>query len=32
MIANTQSDRDVLCLADGTGLAPVKAIIEALIT
>src|SRR5712691_1319873 len=31
MIADTQSDRDVLCLAGGTGLAPVKAIIEALI-
>jgi NAD(P)H-flavin reductase len=32
MIADTRSDRDVLCLAGGTGLAPVKAIIEALIT
>jgi NAD(P)H-flavin reductase/hemoglobin-like flavoprotein len=31
MIADTQSPRDVLCLAGGTGLAPVKAIIEALI-
>ena len=31
MIADTQSDRDVLCLAGGTGLAPIKAIIEALI-
>ena len=31
MIADTQSDRDVLCLAGGTGLGPVKAIIEALI-
>jgi NAD(P)H-flavin reductase len=31
MIADTQSDRDVLCLAGGTGLAPVKAIIEALV-
>jgi ferredoxin-NADP reductase len=25
MIADTRSDRDVLCLAGGTGLAPVKA-------
>ena len=25
MVAGTQSDRDVLCLAGGTGLAPVKA-------
>jgi NAD(P)H-flavin reductase/hemoglobin-like flavoprotein len=32
MIADTQSDRDVLCLAGGTGLAPVKAIIEAIIS
>jgi NAD(P)H-flavin reductase len=32
MIADTRSGRDVLCLAGGTGLAPVKAIIEALIT
>jgi NAD(P)H-flavin reductase len=32
MIADTQSNRDVLCLAGGTGLAPVKAIIEALIS
>jgi len=32
MIADTRSDRDVLCLAGGTGLAPVKAIIEALIS
>jgi len=31
MIADTRSPRDVLCLAGGTGLAPVKAIIEALI-
>ncbi len=31
MTADTQSDRDVLCLAGGTGLAPVKAIIEAII-
>jgi NAD(P)H-flavin reductase/hemoglobin-like flavoprotein len=31
MIADTHSGRDVLCLAGGTGLAPVKAIIEALI-
>lgn len=31
MSADTQSDRDVLCLAGGTGLAPVKAIIEAII-
>ena len=31
MIADTQSDRDVLCLAGGTGLAPIKAIVEALI-
>ena len=32
MIADTHSDRDVLCLAGGTGLAPVKAVIEALIS
>jgi ferredoxin-NADP reductase/hemoglobin-like flavoprotein len=32
MIADTRSPRDVLCLAGGTGLAPVKAIIEALIS
>jgi NAD(P)H-flavin reductase/hemoglobin-like flavoprotein len=32
MIADTQSPRDVLCLAGGTGLAPVKAIIEALVS
>ena len=32
MIANTQADRDVLCLAGGTGLAPIKAVIEALIS
>ena len=32
MTADTQSDRDVLCLAGGTGLAPVKAITEALIS
>jgi hypothetical protein len=31
-IADTHSNRDVLCLAGGTGLAPVKAIIEALIS
>ena len=31
MIADTRSARDVLCLAGGTGLAPVKAIIEAVI-
>jgi NAD(P)H-flavin reductase/hemoglobin-like flavoprotein len=31
-IADTQSPRDVLCLAGGTGLAPVKAIIEALVS
>jgi NAD(P)H-flavin reductase/hemoglobin-like flavoprotein len=30
MSADTRSDRDVLCLAGGTGLAPVKAIIEAI--
>jgi NAD(P)H-flavin reductase len=32
MIADTQSPRDVLCLAGGTGLAPVKAVVEALIS
>jgi NAD(P)H-flavin reductase/hemoglobin-like flavoprotein len=32
MVADTESARDVLCLAGGTGLAPVKAIIEALIS
>ena len=32
MIADTEADRDVLCLAGGTGLAPIKAIIEALIS
>jgi NAD(P)H-flavin reductase/hemoglobin-like flavoprotein len=32
MTADTRSPRDVLCLAGGTGLAPVKAIIEAIIT
>ena len=32
MIADTQAGRDVLCLAGGTGLAPIKAIIEALIS
>lgn len=32
MIADTTSQRDILCLAGGTGLAPVKAIIEAVIT
>jgi NAD(P)H-flavin reductase len=31
MMADSQASRDVLCLAGGTGLAPVKAIIEALI-
>ena len=31
MVADTQSARDVLCLAGGTGLAPIKAIIEALV-
>jgi NAD(P)H-flavin reductase/hemoglobin-like flavoprotein len=30
MIADTESERNVLCLAGGTGLAPVKAIIEAI--
>src|SRR5580692_4882022 len=32
MIADTHSSRDVLCLAGGTGLAPVKAVIEALMS
>jgi NAD(P)H-flavin reductase len=32
MVADTQSPRDVLCLAGGTGLAPITAIIEALIS
>ena len=32
MIADPQSGRDVLCLAGGTGLAPVKAVIEALVS
>ena len=31
MVADTRSARDVLCLAGGTGLAPVKAITEAII-
>jgi NAD(P)H-flavin reductase/hemoglobin-like flavoprotein len=31
MIADTSSRRDVLCLAGGTGLAPIKAIVEAII-
>jgi NAD(P)H-flavin reductase/hemoglobin-like flavoprotein len=31
MTADLRSSRDVLCLAGGTGLAPVKAIIEAII-
>jgi NAD(P)H-flavin reductase/hemoglobin-like flavoprotein len=31
MTADTSSARDVLCLAGGTGLAPIKAIIEAII-
>lgn len=31
MVADASSDRDVLCIAGGTGLAPVKAIIEGLI-
>jgi NAD(P)H-flavin reductase len=30
MTADTDSPRDVLCLAGGTGLAPVKAIVEAI--
>jgi NAD(P)H-flavin reductase len=32
MIADVASRRDVLCLAGGTGLAPIKAVIEAIIT
>jgi NAD(P)H-flavin reductase/hemoglobin-like flavoprotein len=32
MTADTQSAQDVLCLAGGTGLAPVKAVIEAIIS
>jgi NAD(P)H-flavin reductase/hemoglobin-like flavoprotein len=32
MTADTESARDVLCLAGGTGLAPLKAIIEAIIS
>ncbi len=32
MTADTASPRDVLCLAGGTGLAPVKAIVEAIIS
>lgn len=32
MIADTSSHRDVLCLAGGTGLAPLKAIVEAVAT
>ena len=31
MTADTESTRNVLCLAGGTGLAPIKAVIEALI-
>ncbi len=31
MTADTRSARDVLCLAGGTGLAPIKAVIEAII-
>jgi NAD(P)H-flavin reductase/hemoglobin-like flavoprotein len=31
MTADTESARDVLCLAGGTGLAPVKAIVQAII-
>jgi NAD(P)H-flavin reductase/hemoglobin-like flavoprotein len=31
MTANTDSPRDVLCLAGGTGLAPIKAVVEAVI-
>jgi NAD(P)H-flavin reductase/hemoglobin-like flavoprotein len=31
MTVDTRSPRDVLCLAGGTGLAPIKAIIEAII-
>lgn len=30
MTADTESPRDVLCLAGGTGLAPIKAIVEAI--
>jgi NAD(P)H-flavin reductase/hemoglobin-like flavoprotein len=30
MTADTESARDVLCLAGGTGLAPIKAVIEAI--
>jgi NAD(P)H-flavin reductase/hemoglobin-like flavoprotein len=30
MTADPRSERDVLCLADGTGLAPIKAIVEAI--
>jgi NAD(P)H-flavin reductase len=32
MTVDTASSRDVLCLAGGTGLAPVKAIVEAIIS
>jgi len=32
MIADITSRRDVLCLAGGTGLAPIKAIVEAIIS
>ncbi len=32
MTADTRSARDVLCLAGGTGLAPIKAVIDAIIT
>jgi NAD(P)H-flavin reductase len=32
MTVDTRSPRDVLCLAGGTGIAPIKAIIEAIIT
>jgi NAD(P)H-flavin reductase/truncated hemoglobin YjbI len=31
MTADTTSGRDVLCLAGGTGLAPIKAIVEAMV-
>jgi NAD(P)H-flavin reductase/hemoglobin-like flavoprotein len=31
MTADTASGRDVLCLAGGTGLAPIKAIVEAMV-
>jgi NAD(P)H-flavin reductase/hemoglobin-like flavoprotein len=31
MTADTTSTRDVLCLAGGTGLAPIKAIVEAMV-